>query len=189
MKTLKRGLMLLMAVFCLVGISACKKDNDSGEPDNKETMSKEEFYQKLLVLNAQLDNTKQYTIEGESKVGMSIISDKMTYRISVDEEHNKYANVEKNNDGEIIKSEYVVKSGDDYIKYLYEEAYFIGDEEKSSYYVGSDHVQHLMRNNDNLIDFNELEAGKTLENSEVLFDAIFGNPPSDSDSNDDKAVM
>lgn len=171
MKTLKRGLMLLMAVFCLVGISACKKDNDSGEPDNKETMSKEEFYQKLLVLNAKLDNTKQYTIEGESKVGMSIISDKMTYRISVDEEHNKYANVEKNNDGEIIKSEYIVKSGDDYIKYLYEEAYFIGDEEKSSYYVGSDHVQHLMRNNDNLIDFNELDMS-SYENFCKSFDEM-----------------
>lgn len=152
MKSLKKGVMMLIAVIFLFGVAACKDD----EEPTKVEMTKQEFYEKLLVLNSKMNGEKQYTISGETSATMFMASEKISYKISVDLDNNKYASVEKDGDGNVTNSEYVLKNGEDYIKYTYEKDYF-DDYTYGSYYVGSDYVTKTMKFNENMIDISELD--------------------------------
>ena len=153
MNIIKKGLMVVCAVFCLFGIAACKDD----EEPTKVEMTKQQFYEKLLVLNSKMNNEKQYTISGETSATTFMVGKKTSYKISVDLDNNKYANVEKDKKGNTTKSEFVINNGNDYIKYTYEKDYFDDDYTYGSYYVGNDYVAKTMGFNENMIDISELD--------------------------------
>ena len=154
MTLIRKWLLLGCAVFCMFGLTACKKD----EEPSKVNMTKEEFYQKLLILDSKLNSTSQYTINGETKMSMLMFSETSTYKISMDVDNNKYAKEEKNEDGDITKSEYVVKNGNDYIRYSYEVMTYNDEDEYiyESSYVGSDYVERTMYN-ENVINLKDID--------------------------------
>lgn len=153
MKIIKNFLMFICGVFCFIGLTACK---DEEEPTKVE-MTKQEFYEKLLVLNSKMDDVSQYTVTGEMSVSMFMYSEKSSYKISVDLDNSKYASIEKDKDGNVTNSEYVITNGNDHIKYTYEKDYFDDEDVYGAYYVGSDYIPKSMEFNENMIDIKELD--------------------------------
>lgn len=146
---LKKYLISLMSLFFVFSLVGCKKD----EKDDKNELTKEEFYQKLVTLRSNMEDVKQLTVKGKSKVSMIFINEEVQYTTSIDLENNKYASVEKDSKGNVIGSEYVVKNGTDYIKYSYEAD---AEDKYESHHVGGDYVVNSFKTNDNIIDVTEL---------------------------------
>jgi len=165
---MKKILMIGVAFISLFFMFGCKKDDGN----NKNIMSKEEFYEKLVVLDQNSKNVKQYTVTGDTKVSAFMMSETIYHETTIDLENNRYADVSKDKDGNISESEYVVKNGENYISYRYSVDDYIDNNEETyeAYYVGSDYVS--MAINEGNVGLDQLDLS-SFENFSKSFDGLF----------------
>lgn len=143
MKKILMACLLVVSSFFMFG---CFKDDDTTKDDGKiQTMTKEEFYEKLTVLSTNIQNVKKYTVYSEISGSMFLVGEQKSFdTTTVDLENNKYAYVSKDANGKVTNSEYVLKVEDDFVSYQYDSGEATVDDEYSSYLVGSDYIQAIM---------------------------------------------